>query len=445
MVDQSLRYLVLGAGVTGRSVLRYLLARGCDCSVADQLPQLPAAALSAEPLLGATRYYGGEFSPALLKQFDCLVVSPGIPVRAPAIQAARAAGVAIVGDVELFARENTAPVLAVTGSNGKSTVVSLMASILRGAGQSVSLVGNLGQPCLDALDQSPDVVVIELSSFQLETTTSLAPAMATVLNISADHLDRYHDLSDYAATKRRIYQRARQCLYNADDALSWSAPDAVDSAAAISFSMLDQRADWFVDRPDSPQYLLSATGNKVAVSAMQIAGRHNISNALAASAMCAGFVSDNALLESGLGGFSGLPHRMQLVRSASGVRWYNDSKGTNAGAAISALQGMDGPVILIAGGRGKNADYQDFVSTVAETCRAVILIGEEAERMATEINQRVPVYRENSMAQAVACAANIAQHGDRVLLSPACASFDMFQNFEARGEAFETEVHKLCA
>ncbi len=442
MIDTSHRYLVLGAGVTGQSVVRYLLANGCDCSVADQVASLSDEVLEREPLLASLPFYGGEFNAALLCEFDCLIVSPGISVRSPAIVAARRAGVEIIGDVELFARQTRRPVLAVTGSNGKSTVVSLIDVMLRAAGQSVSLVGNLGKPCLDAIDANDDVVVIELSSFQLETLESLKPLAATVLNISADHLDRYDDLADYAAAKRRIYSNAAHCLYNADDALTQPADT---SGVAQAFSMQHQDANWFVDDPQSPSQLLSITGNRIDVAGMQISGRHNIANALVAAAMASFAIDDDSAIERGLAGFGGLPHRTRLVHVAHGVKWYNDSKGTNVGAAISAIQGMDGPVILIAGGRGKNADYQQLADTIAAACRAVVLLGEEARNIANVVGDRVPLHHCNSMSEAVACAAQIALPGDRVLLSPACSSFDMFKNFEARGEAFEQEVHRQCA
>ncbi len=442
MLDTKLRYLILGAGVTGQSVLRYLLANGCDCSVADQVPALPASALEKEPLLADVPFIGGEFTASHLCQFDCLVVSPGISVRSAAIASAARAGVEVIGDVELFARETQRPVLAVTGSNGKSTVVSLIDCMLRAAGKSVSLVGNLGKPCLEAVSTNDDVVVIELSSFQLETLSSLRPLAATVLNISADHLDRYDDLADYATAKRRIYRNAEHSLFNHDDSLTH--PDHDDSGSH-AFSMLNQSADWFVDDPEDPSALLSATGSRISVSGMQISGRHNVANALVAAAMSSFVINDDIAIERGLNSFAGLPHRMRLVGSAQGVKWYNDSKGTNAGATISAIQGMDGPVVLIAGGRGKNADYEELANTIASSCRAVMLIGEEASRIASVVGDRVPLHYCDSMSQAVACAAGIARRGDRVLLSPACASFDMFQNFEARGKAFEEEVQKQCA
>jgi UDP-N-acetylmuramoylalanine--D-glutamate ligase len=442
MIDSSLRYLVLGAGVTGQSVVRYLHANGCDCSVADQMLSLSTEQIEREPLLADVPFFGGEFTEARLREFDCLVVSPGIAVRSAAIQAAGRSGVEIVGDVELFARQTTRPVLAVTGSNGKSTVVSLIDSILRAAGKSVSLVGNLGKPCLDAIDEDSDVVVIELSSFQLETLASLKPLAATVLNISADHLDRYDDLADYAAAKRRIYNNATHCLYNADDTLT----HPIDAAGQRhAFSMSHRDAEWFVDDSQSPSRLLSVTGNTIDVRGMKISGRHNIANALVAAAMSSYFIDDDSAIERGLGEFAGLPHRMRLVCSTGGVKWYNDSKGTNAGAAISAIEGMDGPVILIAGGRGKNADYQQLANAIAASCRAVLLIGEEAQAIASVVGNRVPLHYCDSMAEAVTRAAQIAVDGDRVLLSPACSSFDMFRNFEVRGEVFEQEVQRQCA
>lgn len=445
MTDSAKKTLIVGLGVTGLSVARYLLRRGCSFEIADSQDRLSDALIEQEPHLSQVKFHGGPWSADLLKKFDRLVVSPGVSIRTSEFKQARQAGVEIVGDVDLFAQATAKPVVAVTGSNGKSTVVGMIASILQAANFRVALVGNVGVACLDGLaDDSTDVYVLELSSFQLETTVSLRPLVASVLNVSEDHMDRYEGFEDYAATKRLIYNNAGHCIYNADDAQTYS--HLPSSSQRSSFAVSGASADWVLT-----DGALSGPDNiSVMSSVLTVAGGHNCANALAAMAMASVVLKSKDLAslsvyKNGLENFKGLPHRTQLVRDENGVRWFNDSKGTNVGACVSAINGMAGPVVLIAGGRGKSAEFSPLRKPVQNKCRAVILIGEDAEKIHQSIGEVVPVYREDELKSAVVRAALIAQSGDCVLLSPACSSFDMFANFEARGRAFASEVMQLCA
>jgi len=306
----------------------------------------------------------------------------------------------------------------------------------------------VGFPCLDSLnDKSIDAYVLELSSFQLETTHSLRPLAATVLNVCEDHLDRYKDLEDYAAVKREIYSNAKYVLFNAIDKLTRPS-SANDDQVSQSFSdtrLSDtQRADWEIH----DGFLIGPNDIRMDASSIKVAGAHNQINALVAVALSATLLDRDSLTaayDRGIGTFEGLPHRTRLVCEADNVSWINDSKGTNVGATVSAIAGMSAPVILIAGGRGKNADYLPLRDAVSGRCTAVILIGEEATAIDRVLGDVVPVFHEVTMHDAVVRAADVSKPGDCVLLSPACASFDMFNNFEERGDVFEAEVRKLCA
>lgn len=448
MAIDAKKTLIVGMGVSGLSVARYLARNDSQFEIADTKSELPESLYKQEPSIAGVRFHGGGPTAALLKGFDRVVVSPGVPTRTAEFAEARGAGVEVVGDIELFALATGKPILAVTGSNGKSTVVTLLGSLLRAAQLRVSVIGNVGFACLDGLsDETTDIYVLELSSFQLETTCSLQPLVGCVLNVSEDHLDRYDGLDDYASTKCSIYANAKYRVYNADD--TRTLPDHVDRKFDCGFSAHNDKADWYLNHGEAITFC-GPDNLVIDSSLLRVAGGHNRCNALAAMAM-ASFVLDDLdvdpveVFKAGLAGFNGLAHRTERVAEIAGVSWINDSKGTNVGACISAINGMHGPVILIAGGRGKNADYTPMRSVVRDQCRAVILIGEDAQKIHRAIGGDVSVYFESSMSSAVKRAAKVALSGDCVLLSPACASFDMFENFEARGFAFAEEVRKLCA
>jgi len=446
-------FLVIGLGVSGMSVVRYLDRIGASFEVVEGNVERYQTLKQQEAVLEDVFCHSSALSIELLSSFNCVVVSPGVSVRTEVFMQARAAGVEIIGDVELFAREVNRPevnkpVLAVTGSNGKSTVVSMVGELLNAADINTAVVGNVGFACLDSLqDESIEAYVLELSSFQLETTYSLKPTVASVLNISADHLDRYEGLDDYADVKRSIYHNAQHVVFNLDDEKTVPTDR---SSAGICFSAANQDADWSINGDQSKAVLSGGLVAEISASDVKVAGVHNYVNALAAMAMTSVLIdadknSMSEIFTAGFAKFTGLPHRTSLVCESDNVSWINDSKGTNVGAAVSAIKGMLSPVVLIAGGRGKNADYKPLRDVVAELCTAVVLIGEDAEKIERAIADAVPVYRAESMQQAVMCAAEISNPGDCVLLSPACASFDMFNNFEERGAVFESEVKKLCA
>ena len=451
MTDSTAKYLVVGLGVSGMSVVRYLKRIEASFDVVESNTERFLERLRDEPALNDVRHHTGELSVALLTDYSCVVVSPGVSVRSDIFKQARAEGVEIVGDVELFAREVSKPVIAVTGSNGKSTVVSMAGELLNAANMKTAVVGNVGFACLDSLqDELIEIYVLELSSFQLETTHSLKPTVATVLNVSADHLDRYDGMGDYAEVKRSIYHNAQHVVVNLDDEMTVPA-DLSSFASVSSFSAANQNADWSLVGTKSGNLVLSGGSiAEIPASHVKVAGVHNSVNALAAMAMASLLIDAdksqlNQYFTAGFAGFSGLPHRTRLVCESDNVSWINDSKGTNVGATVSAIKGMAAPVVLIAGGRGKNADYAPLREVVAELCTAVVLIGEDAEVIRNAIENTVPVYMESSMQDAVKRAAQIAKPGECVLLSPACASFDMFKNFEERGCVFESEVKKQCA
>ena len=436
---------VLGLGGTGLSVARYLARQGVAFRVLDSRMDPPGLAALRRELPGVEAVLG-PFDPARLQGLERIVLSPGIAPDEPAVAAAAAAGTEVVGDIDLFAREARAPVVAVTGSNGKSTVTELVGAMAEKAGKRAAVGGNIGTPALDLLaGPEPDLYVLELSSFQLETTASLDAAAAVVLNVSADHLDRHPDLAAYAAIKRRVYRGHGALVINADDPVV--AAMAEPDRPVIRFTLGEPDPEGFGLREgDGETWLARGSDRLLPLSALAMAGRHNAANALAALALgeAAGLPMP-AMLEA-LRGFPGLPHRCQYVAERGGVRWYNDSKGTNVGATEAALRGVPGDkVVLIAGGEGKDQDFTPLRGPAAERCRAVVLIGRDAELIADALAGTVPLERATDMEAAVAAAARLAEPGDGVLLSPACASFDMFDNYIARGEAFVAAVGRLPA
>jgi UDP-N-acetylmuramoylalanine--D-glutamate ligase len=435
--------LIVGLGKTGLSCARYLAARGIPAAVIDSREQPPGLAALREELPDTALFLGG-FEPAVFQEAELLVVSPGISLREPVILEALARGVEVVGDVELFARDAAAPVVAITGSNGKSTVTTLVGEMAREAGLLVKVGGNLGEPALDLLDPATELYVLELSSFQLETTRSLRPIAATVLNVSPDHMDRYQDVGEYAAAKERVYRNAIHRIFNRDDSMVMKMSDGEEGD--LYFTLGKPVAGGFGLRMVAGHEWLCHGEQKLLPAAeLLIPGRHNLANALAALALGTALnLPENAMLTA-LRRFHGLPHRTQFVAEQEGVRWYNDSKGTNVGACIAALEGLaegEGRTVLIAGGDCKGADFSLLAPVVTRTARAVILIGRDAPELEQALAGTVPLLRAEDLTEAVALAAEQAQAGDRVLLSPACASFDMFRNFEERGERFMAAVRR---
>jgi UDP-N-acetylmuramoylalanine--D-glutamate ligase len=348
----------------------------------------------------------------------------------------------VIGDVELFAQAATAPVIAVTGSNGKSTVVTLLGAMARRAGVEVRVGGNIGTPALDLLEeQEPDLYVLELSSFQLETLQSLRPSSAVVLNVSEDHLDRYQGLQDYAAAKQVIYRHAALQVVNRDDAVAAALAD--DSRPQVGFTRNAPHGDDYgLVGHAGELWLARGERRLLPAAAVRMAGLHNLTNALAALALGEGAgLSLDAMLDT-LMEFQGLPHRMQFVAEHAGVRWYNDSKGTNVGATLAAIAGIDTGLVLIAGGDGKGADFSALAAVLRDKGHGAVLIGRDAPLLEQVLQGVLPLARAADMREAVRLAAIMAQPGDAVLLSPACASTDMYRNFVERGEQFMQAVQE---
>lgn len=437
----SARVLVLGCGVSGVSAACFAARCGATVRVADTRSEPPQAQRLAENCPQASLIVG-EFSPALLDGITHLVVSPGIDLREPLIRAAGEHGLEIVGDIEWFARVVDAPVIAITGSNGKSTVTAWLGEIVRRAGLRVAVGGNFGTPALDLLDDDIELYVLELSSFQLELTRALAVRAGAVLNVSADHIDRHGDIDTYAALKARVVAHADVAVLNADDARvrRMATANAVvrrfGTAADAGYRLIETQAGTALARE---------TRAWLRCDALRLAGRHNQLNALAVWALAEAAGLDEAVIREGLKQFAGLPHRCQRVAEIEGVRWINDSKGTNLGALLASLEGMDAPVVLIAGGQAKGADFAALGPAAAKHARAVVVFGIDRELICRAVEGYVPVYRVHTLHEAVQRAAMLAERGDTVLFSPGCASFDQFDDYQHRGECFIAEVRGLAA
>ena len=448
---KNISVLVLGLGETGLSMLRYLKAQGARVSVADSRNNPPGLAEAKqyviEPLI-----YCGPFDDELFIGIDLIAISPGVPLRDPVVARAVACGIPIVGDIELFAwalpQQNRPRVLAITGSNGKTTVTSMVEHLCKAAGKDAVAAGNISPAVLDVLaqrgDKQPDVWVLELSSFQLETTSTLNADAATVLNISEDHLDRYTGLNEYAAAKQRVFSGAAVQVLNRDDARSIAM--AQEGRARITFGLsdADNANDFGIAQSDGEVWLVQGTQPLLRASELQVAGLHNVANALAALALCRAIDLPMAALLAALRSFKGLPHRVERVAEIDGVVYYDDSKGTNVGATVAALEGLGRKAVLIAGGEGKGQDFTPLKPAVSKHARGVVLIGRDAPVIEEALRGcDVPMMRAEDMDDAVRKAAKLAQSGDAVLLSPACASFDMFRNYEHRAEVYIAAVRDL--
>ena len=441
--------LVLGLGETGLSMLRWLSAQGVRVRVADSRiapPNLSVAGL----YVSADQIFCGAFTQQLFNDIDLIATSPGVSLRDEV--AALAGDIPIVGDIELFARslpqENRPRILAITGSNGKTTVTSMVEHLCKVAGKDAIAAGNISPAVLDVVLQrdghQPEIWVLELSSFQLETTSSLNADAATVLNVSEDHLDRYAGMEDYAAAKARVFEGCIVSIFNRDDVRSVQM--AAHATQKISFGLDEAptERDFGIAQTADGLWLTQGTQHLLAVSALQIAGLHNAANALAALALCRAIDLPMEALLAGLRSFQGLPHRVEYVATVDEIAYYDDSKGTNVGATVAALQGLGCKAVLIAGGEGKGQDFSPLHPVVAQCARAVVLIGRDAPLIDTALQGcAVPVLRAQDMVDAVQQAAQWARAGDAVLLSPACASFDMYRNYAHRAAVFVSAVQDL--
>lgn len=438
---------VIGLGETGLSALRWLYHMGANVSMFDSRLNPPSMDILRRDYADVT-CYNGPFDAELLCAVDMIVISPGVPLQEPAIQMAIAQGVSVVGDIELFARFRApyAKVIAITGSNGKTTVTSLVGEICKQAGLTTVVAGNIGLPVLDTLMMpAPDVYVLELSSFQLETTASLVADVATVLNLSEDHMDRYQGMDDYAAAKARIYHNARVAVVNRDDEpsmlLAGHLPQVsfgIASAPTINDYGLDEGGWLCVGRR---RYLDS--------EALRLRGKHNIANVLASIALCQAIGVDKISILNAVQSFKGLPHRVEWVTEIDEIDFYDDSKGTNVGATCAAISGMlkqgkPQKVVLIAGGDGKGQDFTPLHTAVRDHARAVVLIGRDGPQILQALQGiEIPIVDAVDLPAAVTIAKTLASPGDAVLLSPACASFDMFKNYQHRAQVFIDAVKAL--
>jgi|CXWL01.1.fsa_nt_gi UDP-N-acetylmuramoylalanine--D-glutamate ligase len=433
------RVLVLGLGDTGLSVTRWVEAQGGVPRVADSRKAPPRVSELKGEL------HTGKFKLSLLKDVDLLCISPGLSLEEEVVQEALARGIPVVGDIELFAWAAKEKVVAITGTNGKSTVTALAGHLLRSAGIDCEVAGNISPPALEALlkrQKPPAVWVLELSSYQLETTWSLAPVAAAMLNLSEDHLDRYAGLAEYASAKARIFADGGAQVLNRCDATSMAL--SLPGRTQITFGL---------DKPEMPEdfgisegRLMRGEERILAVADLPIAGAHNASNALAACALAHLAGAPLSTLAQGLRSFRGLPHRMERVALCGGVEWLDDSKGTNVGATVAALKGLSKKAVLILGGEGKGQNFAPLVPALRDHAKHVLLIGRDAALIGKSIAASgIASERVASMEKAVARAAQVAVAGDVVLLSPACASFDMFRDYKHRGEAFAGAVRELQA
>ncbi len=444
IMHQHVDTIIVGLGKTGWSCARYLASRGITFAIADAAAEPPMLAEMQAAFPDVPRYLGG-FDEALLLHADRVLVSPGVSVQHPAIRCAMDAGVEVYGDVELFCRHAPAPIVAITGSNGKSTVTTLVAEMARAVGCHVAVGGNLGTPVLDLLtDDTADIFVLELSSFQLETVRSLNAAASVVLNVSPDHLDRHANIERYAATKAAVYRGDGTMVVNLDDAIVAGMREVGRTTIGYTLSAPSDE-DYGVGDDGGARVIKKGGDTLIAVDELGITGDHNVANAMAAMALAETLHCPPAMMCDVLRRFRGLPHRCQLVATAGGVRWINDSKATNVGATAAAITNLAGDrnVILIAGGDGKGASFAPLGRVADGRLKTAIVLGQDGKAIGKVLSPMVSVMEVVSIGEAVAVAADIAKAGDLVLLSPACASHDMFDDYRSRGEAFSAAVGNM--
>ncbi len=434
---QNERYLVMGLGLTGYSAARYLLANGYQCRVHDTR-DIPPYLKQLKAEFPQVVVSSNGIDADLMKWADTLVVSPGISIHLGDVKQAADLGKKIIGDIELFVQLARQPIVAITGSNGKSTVSTMIAKVIGDAGYQVGLGGNIGTPALDLLADPVDYYVLEVSSYQLETTYSLRAKVAVLLNLSEDHMDRYQNYQDYIHAKLRIYDNAEVCISNADDELSWH--DDGD----VRFSLQpDSDAEFRLNEISGKSWLCHNEAPWIDVDELLLGGRHNWANCLAVMAIASRLGISPGVISESLKTFGGIPHRSQLVATINNVQWVNDSKATNVGAAVASIEGRDRPIVLIAGGQSKGADMSVMIPVLRDHVRLVLLMGEDANLLEAAWQGSCTIERVDDMVMAVDRANELAHPGDCVLLAPACASFDMYEKFEARGDHFTALVHAL--
>ena len=438
-LDSSSNVCIIGLGLTGYSVARFLSDYDIALTVIDNRlkPPFYQQLLAIDPLAYILQT---DFNSINFEGVSHLVVSPSISVYEPFIQQALSIGIHLISDIDLFACATQKPIVAITGSNGKSTVTTLLGAMGHASGVYTAIGGNLGVPALDLLHDSIALYVIELSSFQLERVSVLNATVATVLNISADHLDRHAGIDGYAQEKQVIFAGNGMMVLNADDVMVMA---MYQQDREIRYFSMQQKTDFYRGHYQGDYYLMHGETPVIRESELGLEGSHNIANALAALALGAAVNLPVLCMCEALHQFSGLDHRMQKVATIQGITWVNDSKATNVGACVAALQGYIKKVILIAGGDAKNADLTELVPVIKAKTRAVILLGQDADKIESAINKTVRCHHAKSMREAVNMAANLAKKDETVLLSPACASIDQYKNYQQRGEQFATAVLAL--
>ena len=436
MNDKNLK-VIIGLGKTGMSCVRHLARQNCNLAVMDSRTNPPCLEELRRDFPKIPVFLG-DFDQAVIDSVQEIILSPGVSLQTPSIIRAHARGIPVIGDIELFARAAHAPIIAITGSNGKSTVTTLVGEMAKNAGINVKVGGNLGIPTLDLLDPYAELYVLELSSFQLETTHSLKIKAAVVLNVTEDHMDRYCSFDEYLFAKQRIYKNCKIAVINHDDPISYSGVKLPEKI--ISFGLKNDGENFGI----CDGYLNHANKKLLKINELKIKGLHQAANALAALALGTAINLPEEVMIKTLREFPGLPHRCQWVAKINEVDWYNDSKGTNVGATHAAIEGLGqeikGKIILIAGGLGKGADFTPLQKPVKQYARTVILFGKDAPKIESALKNHTKIIHADSMKNAVLLAKQTAESNDIVLLSPACASFDMFDNFEHRGDEFMREI-----
>lgn len=432
-------YVVVGLGKTGLSCVQYLVANNCEVLALDTREKPPTLE-SVQKVIPLDHIHLGGLDEGFLNQADIIILSPGISRAEPAIAAQINKNKPVIGDIELFCQLTKAPIIGITGSNGKSTVTTLVGEMVKGAGLNVQVGGNLGTPALDLYKTpEPDFYVLELSSFQLESTNSLKAKVAVNLNVSPDHMDRYDSLEDYRQAKYRIYHNCEVAVHNLDDDGSYP---KLPHSQVYTYSITNPKADFSLQNRN----LVYKNKTLLSVDDLKLKGKHQYSNALAALAIGTAINLPMEAMCHVLREFKGLAHRCQWVKETNQVSWFNDSKATNIGAAIASItsiaEEIPGKIVLLAGGQGKGADFSPL-GDVAKHLRAAILFGEDEALLNAALQKNTQTLKVTDLSEAIQKARAIALPGDVVLLAPACASFDMFNNFEHRGQCFEELVGKL--
>ena len=432
--------LIVGLGKTGMSCVRFLSEQGLSMLVTDTRLE-PPYINDLKNEFPNLRFVHGELTEEQCNCAEMIVVSPGVSLNTSALKTAIAQGKTVVGDIELFSRQAKAPIVAITGSNGKSTVTTLLDLMAKADGKQVETGGNIGTPALDLLKAPlPQFYILELSSFQLETTFSMNAYASVVLNISSDHMDRYDDIEQYVAAKQKIYAGNGSAVINLDDEY---VADMLSAGDVLTFTSHEEtNADCYVANYKDEEWLFIQSVPIISVASLGLKGTHNISNALAAIALASTMNISSSAMKQVLESFTGLPHRCQLVAEINGVAWINDSKATNVGACIAAIEGLNNPgkVLLIVGGDSKGAELDDLLPVFEEHIKHVFILGKDSERFVQLIKGRIEYSLVRDIQEAVQQADVIANTGDCVLLAPACASLDMFENYQQRGDVFITAV-----